>query len=147
MVWGAFSLLGLGPIKRVNGIMDQYQYRRILQDTMKPYADRVMPTGWIFQQDNDPKHTAKSFKQWFLENNVVVMNWPPQSPDLNPIENQWGTIERSLNGQKFRKPDDLFEAVVKAWNEVSGDLVKKLIESMPNRCKAVLRAKGGPTKY
>lgn len=147
MVWGSFSALGVSPIHRINGIMDQYQYRNILQEVMKPYADQVMPVGWIFQHDNDPKHTAKSVKNWFIENNMRVLEWPAQSPDLNPIENLWSMVERALNGQKFQKPDDLFNAIKKAWNELSITLLTKLIHSMPDRCKAVLKTKGAPTKY
>lgn len=81
---------------------------------MKPYAESVMSAEQIFQQDNDSKHTAKSVKQWFFNNRMRVMNWSAQLPDLNQIENLWGEIERALNGQKFKKLNDLFNAVQQA---------------------------------
>jgi len=53
MVWGAFSLSGIGPLHRIAGIMEK---------VMLPHARQNMPRGWVLQQDNDPKHTAKSVK-------------------------------------------------------------------------------------
>jgi len=82
MVWGCFSSNGMGPIFKIDGIMDRYVYKGML-----PYSRRNMPRGWIFQQDNDPKHTSKLISDWFTSKKVKVMEWPPQSPDLNPIEN------------------------------------------------------------
>ena len=52
-----------------------------------------MPELWVLEQDNDPKHTAKSAKKWFTNNEVRVMEWPPQSVNLYPIKNLWGEVE------------------------------------------------------
>ena len=71
MVWGAFSWHGVGPIHRITQRMDQYVYKDIMENTMEPYADEVMPVTFIFQQDNDPKHTAKSVKAWFYEKKLM----------------------------------------------------------------------------
>jgi len=55
------------------------------------------------------------------------MEWPPQSPDLNPIENLWGEVERKLKGRKFKKPDELFDAVNQEWTNLPTELLEKLV--------------------
>ena len=147
MVWGCFSWAGIGPLYRVNGIMDQLQYREILSNQMLPHALEKMPHNWVYQHDNDPKHTALTVKNWLINNSITVLKWPAQSPDLNPIENLWIEVERRLGGRKFQKPDELFRAVQYEWEALPKQLLETLVESMPRRCKAVIDSKGYATKY
>uniref|UniRef100_A0A3Q3WIA1 Cysteine/serine-rich nuclear protein N-terminal domain-containing protein n=1 Tax=Mola mola TaxID=94237 RepID=A0A3Q3WIA1_MOLML len=79
MIWACFSYYGVGPIYRIPGIMDQFAYVKILEEVMLPYAEEDMPLKWVFQQDNDPKHTSKRAKSWFQSNKINVMEWPAQS--------------------------------------------------------------------
>lgn len=147
MVWGCFSYAGVGPIHRIEGIMNALMYKDILNDVMLPYAEEEMPLRWVFQQDNDPKHTAKTVKSWFLEKQLNVMVWPPQSPDLNPIENLWQIVDRWIDRSNIRSKDELFRRIQSAWNGVPQDTITKLINSMPSRCAAVIQNNGYPTKY
>ena len=76
-------------------------------------------------------------------------SWSAQSPDLNPIENLWDEIKRSVKNEK-RKPKNLNELerlVKKTWRSIPQDKIKRLVESMPRRVQAVIDANGGPTKY
>jgi transposase len=147
MVWGAFSRNGMGPIHRIDGIMDRFVYRQILTDVLEPYADDFLPLNWIFQQDNDPKHTARVVQQWFQDQKIAVLNWPAQSPDLNPIENIWHFIDRDIKLKKPSNLNELFTVIESSWRNISVNLCAKLVDSMHNRCRAVIKNCGYATKY
>lgn len=147
MVWGAFSRDMVGPIHRINGIMDQVVYKDIIANKMLPFAKDKMPRGWIFQQDNDPKHTAKSIKEFFKNKKIRLLEWPSQSPDLNPIEHLWEHIDRKMKGNRPRNKEELFNNINECWQNIPLDVIIKLVDSMPSRCKAVIAARGYATKY
>lgn len=147
MVWGAMSWHGVGPLVRINGRMDKFQYKDILENHMEPYTFSHMPINHTFMHDNDPKHSSKLVKEWLSVNQINVLDWPPQSPDLNPIENLWYDVELAIKGQTFPNFDSLWLAVQRAWQNIPIHRCQRLIESMPRRCSAVLSAKGYPTKY
>jgi hypothetical protein len=147
-VWGGFSATGTAGFKRVFGIMKKEQYLDILEDAMQPSADILFGgENYIFQQDNDPKHTAKVVKQWFIDNNVNVLPWPAQSPDLNPIENLWSILDLNCSKRRANNEEQLFQCLHEAWKQIPPQLCEKLVASMPARCQAVIDAKGGHTKY
>lgn len=147
MVWGCFSYNQIGPIHLIPGIMDAAIYVSILEDVMLPYAEEEMPLKWIFQQDNDPKHTSKRAKSWFHAKKIDVMEWPAQSPDLNPIENLWTDVKKAVHIEKPTNQRQLWEVVQRAWQAIPMERCQALIDSMPRRCKAVLDNKGYATKY
>lgn len=76
MVWGAFSAKGIGPLHRIDGIMNKKVYSNILENVMLPYAKRLFGRGFIYQQDNDPKHRAAEVQEWFRRRRVILMEWP-----------------------------------------------------------------------
>ena len=103
----------------------------------------------VFQQDNDPKHMSGKATKWFEDNNIQVLGWPAQSPDLNPIEHLWTYLKEEL--KKYPAPPrevhELWDRLVVEWNKIPAEICQRLIESMPRRIEAVIRAKGGHTKY
>ena len=104
-----------------------------------------------FQQDNAPCHKARIISDWFLEhdNEFTVLKWPPQSPDLNPIEHLWDVVEREIRIMDVQPTNlqQLRDAIMSIWTKLSEECFQYLVESMPRRIKAVLKAKGGPTRY
>ena len=148
MVWTSMSAHGPGPMRHVDGVMDQHQYRSILEETMLLAAETMFANRpWIFQHDNDHKHTARLVKQRIDEQDFQSLWWPAQSPDLNPIEHLWQDVDTSLKNSRPSKKEELFQGVNDAWSSISIGRCRTLVQSMGRRCQAVIDAKGGPTKY
>ena len=147
-VWGCFARHGVGHLYLVDGILLKEQYIQIVEDHFYPSAMDLFPElDCIFQEDNDPKHTARIVKQWWADQQLHRMDWPSQSPDLNPIENLWTMLDRAAMDRQPRNDQELFTVLQEAWNALSPDLLVSLVDSMPRRCQAVLDARGYATKY
>ncbi|XDV33344.1 hypothetical protein PO909_003777 [Leuciscus waleckii] len=107
MLWGCFSAAGTGRLVAIEGKMNAAKYRDILDENLLQSAlDLRLGRRFTFQQDNDPKHTAKITKEWLHNNSVIVLEWPSQSPDLNPIEHLWRDLKMAVHQ---RLPSNLTE--------------------------------------
>ena len=86
MLWGCFSAAGTGRLARIEGKMKGAKYRPILDENLLQRAqDLRLGQRFTFQQDNDSKHTAKTTQERLQDKSLNVLEWPSQSPDLNPI--------------------------------------------------------------
>ena len=105
MIWGCVASTGTGKLVKVEGRMDSTQYQQILGNNVQDSVRKLkLRRGWLFQQDNDPKHCSKSTKEFMQRHRYNVLEWPSQSPDLNIIENVWDDLKRAVNA---RQPSNL----------------------------------------
>ena len=148
MLWGCFSVAGTGRLVRIEGKMNAAMYRDILDENLLQSAlDLRLGRRFIFQQDNDPKHTAKITKEWLRDNSVNVLEWPSQSPDLNPIEHLWRDLKMAVHR---RSPSNLMElerSCKEEWEKLPKNRCAKLVASYSKRLEAVIGAKGASTKH
>jgi len=122
MVWGYMGWNGVGKLIEVQGAMDAQQYYDILDDRVVESFEKleVPEKKRIFQQDNNPKHTSKKASQWFEDNDIQVLVWPSQSPNINPIEHLWVHLKRALLEHPIppRGVYELWERVEVDWTHL-----------------------------
>ncbi|GJQ86920.1 hypothetical protein Trydic_g11790 [Trypoxylus dichotomus] len=133
-VWGYFSGYGIGPLHRIVLIMDRFMYKVILNDNLLPYTEEIMSLKHQFQHDNDPKHSSKLVKEWLEKEEIVVMQRPSQSSDLNPIENSWEIFDREARQETYGNVNDLFKALQECWQAIDNDIITELLQFIPCRC-------------
>ncbi|KAI4892864.1 hypothetical protein NFI96_000757 [Prochilodus magdalenae] len=148
MLWGCFSAKGPGHLVRIHRKMDSTAYLEILAKNLRSsIKDLKMGRHFIFQQDNDPKHTAKKTKAWFEREKIKVLQWPSQSPDLNPIENLWKVLKIKVHMRCPKNLDDLEKICMEEWAKITPETCAGLIRSYKKRLIAVTANKGFSTKY
>ncbi len=148
MISAAMSSAGVGPLCFLKSTVNAAIYQEILEHFMLPSADKLYgDADFIFQQDLAPAHTAKGTKSWFNDHGVTVLDWPANSPDLNPIENIWGIVKRKMRDTRPNNADDLKSAIKATWASIPPQQCNRMIASMPRCIDAVIHAKGDPTKY
>ncbi len=119
--------------------MNAAKYRDILDENLLQSAqDFRLGRRFTFQQDNDPKHTAKITKEWLHNNSVTVLEWPSQSPDLNPIEHLWRDLKMAVHQRLPSNLTELERICKEEWQRIPKFRCEKLVASFPKRLMAVL---------
>jgi transposase len=159
-VWGCFYAGGVGNLKEIHGNMNAEQYHGILVHHLLPLIRQkalAEPThiAWVFQQDNCSTHTAKMNMEYLerkineSEHKWSLMEWPSNSPDLNPIENLWAYLKAQLRSypQEPRTTQELMERLRVEWGKLGPKALENYVNDMPERIAAVIENKGGSTEW
>ena len=161
MVWAAISAAGLSDLMimrrdksaKKQGFTTQ-SYIRVLEDGLLP----IFEASDIFQQDGARIHTSRVARAWFERCGIRLLeNWPPYSPDLNPIEHVWPLLKEKLyelypdielwKGGEEKIAERMEDALVHAWSQIRDRIAYNCVASMPERLEAVIKARGWYTRY
>jgi transposase len=147
-VWAAFSSQGVEAVRIFDGTMDSALLRDTFTQVMLPAARRRWPRGqWYLLQDNARYHTSTEMRQWIHNHGVDCIDFPPHSPDLNPIENLWAELKRRIDLRHPNTITELAEILNEEIHKLGDIYCTALSHSMINRCKAVITNRGFMTKY
>ncbi len=163
MFWGAFSYDSRTSMWAMHG--DPESPRSNINATrifecLQEQLPTICSPGSIFAQDNAPTHTAilvqRWLRNWAQENGIELVDWPPYSPDFNPIENVWKLLKEGIctrypelgdlpkNEESKRQ---LIRATIECWEIMRDDIFENLVSSMERRLQAVIAVRGWYTKY
>ena len=148
MVWGCFSYYGTGKliVLPTNQTVNKERYFEILVDHLEECFEAT--NSDFFQQDGAKAHTAKLITNYLDFCGInYFSDWPGNSPDLNPIENLWGIMKSQLRKRDVSSISKLKLALQDIWDNLDPQLLKNLALSIPKRLQAVIKTKGGSTKY
>ena len=133
------------------------EYEDVLKETLLPDGSRMFTQQhsqhvWILQQDgdgvhNDAKEVVAAWSKGRSSTIEVLSPWPPNSPDLNPIENVWSWVDARVQAKGCKSFDEFKEAVFTEFKAVPKQMLNRLVHSMPKRLDLVLKAKGARIRY
>ncbi len=164
MVWGCFQdtrRTGLYLIDRdFESKKHRYcmnSYLEVIDAIVTPALARLNDPGYIFIQDNASIYTAYIVRDWFRNAALTCLDWPPYSPDLNPIEHTQAKLKELLDkefpdisrglGKGQYDLEQLRSALQACWDMIPKDFFNALYKSMPSRVRACYKAQGWHTKY
>lgn len=147
LFWGCFCASGVGELVRIDGIMNSDVYIAVLKAGYFPSLRkwRKQVRSVTFMQDNDPKHKSKKTMDFLKTKKFKILDWPPQSPDINPIENLWSIVKRRVYGYETnaRNMNELWDRVGEIWTAITKEECENLVRSIPRRLEEIIKVKGG----
>ena len=149
-VWAGISKEGATRVCIFEGIMDASLYCEILEKTLLPFIATKFPppSQHRFMQDNDPKHTSRAARDFFSRSNINWWRTPPESPDMNPIENLWHELKEYIRRVvKPKTKQDLVEGILQFWDTVDVYKCRRYIDHLKKVLPKAIEVGGEPTGY
>jgi transposase len=159
MFWAAFRwgvrtdlVVMRGDPDAPRGGVTAQRYIEVLEE----YLPTILQHDSIFMQDNAPIHNAHLVRDWIIDMGINKVDWPPYSPDLNPIENLWKMLkakiielhpELKVMKDNTTTKQHLINCAKEAWELLEEEMLNKLAEGMQKRVTAIIKAQGWYTKY
>jgi transposase len=138
-IWGCMLKHNHLIIKVYDGTINGTRYIDILTENLLPLIKQNSTRTLMFQQDNATCHVCKISKTFFNNNNIQLMFWPANSPDLNPIENVWNLIKNKLKYVYFNTKSDMINGIQTVIKELDKNITNNLISTMQNRINALFK--------
>ena len=147
-LWGCFCSQGVGTGRIFLGELSKQLYCDILENNLKPTYRRFFPRGvWRFLQDNASPHVNEAVNIWMHNHEIHIIEFPPCSPDLNPIENLWHTLKWRVDHRNPRTAEEFERVIGEEYEAISVDECATLARSMPDRLLQCIDFQGHKTKY
>nr|CCA23330.1 transposase putative [Albugo laibachii Nc14] len=148
MVWSSISANGVGKLYFwTDSVTGEYYCNMLHEEIPITRELLLLPEKVWFVQDVAPAHRAKATKAVVKELGLDDLGHPPQSPDLNPIENLWAVMKRELHKNRASSIDDLEQKLGQIWYSIDKALVHNIVMSIPGRLESVVKQNGGQIKY
>jgi transposase len=147
--WGCFSAAGPGYMRMFDGSLNAAGYRDILRDYLLPTAEEQFEDGkhWWLLHDNASTHKAPVVKKLMHDRYIRALQFPPYSPDLNPIENLWADMKKRVEKRATADKDELEDIVGEEWAATPAELCSKLASSMTKRIAQCIEREGAYTDH
>ena len=131
----------------VEGSMTAAKYIEILRSFFDGDTGKTERKRLVFQQDGASAHTAKVTQSFFRDSGITVLAWPPNSPDLNTIENIWSILKQSVEKHAAMSKEALISAVLEEWDRVDTSVIARTISTMRERVLQVIARLGKKCDY
>lgn len=147
--WGGIGYYGKSPLVVCDKPFNSNEYIRVLKKGLRG-VDQQYDGPWELQHDGDRAHTSSETMRWLAARNPpvsVLEGWPPNSPDINVIENKWPLLKNAVAAREPKSREELIRVAREEWSKIDLDSIRTLIDSIPRRLLLLRRAKGGPIAY
>ena len=131
----------------IDGSLTALKYR---DNVLVPHViPAIRQRALTFQQDNARLHVAHICTDLLTENDIDVMDWPPYSPDVPPIEHLWDELDSHVRRRRNvpQTLGQMRQALQEEWNNIPLAKINKLIDSMMSRVHSAIAVRGGHTRY